>query len=80
MRANYIPVYCGNQGPLQALLVKQFIHADAKFVEVVITDRAHALDAAGRHKPKRVMAHVKHVAYSKRAVPDGVYAIFVIVK
>jgi len=77
MRASYVPLYCGQDGPLQAILVRQSFSVKDPFVEVVITDKAHLVLKTGVYKPKRVIARVVKVALSQPLVSDSSYCVYV---
>ena len=77
MRASYVPIYCGQDGPLQALLVAPSFSVKDKFIEVNITDKDHLRKLGVGLRQYRTLARVVHAGPGQPLRSDGSYCVYV---
>lgn len=77
MRASYVPIYCGREGPLQALLVAQSFSVKDKFIEVNIIDKDHLHKLGVGRRQYRTLVRVVHASPGQQLRTDGSYCVYV---
>lgn len=78
MRASYVPLYYGQDGPLQAILVRPNFSVKDRFIDVVIVDREHLQKLGVGLRQHRVMARITHANVLGQALRnDDTYVVYV---
>lgn len=77
MQASYVPLYCGQDGPIQAILVQQSFSVEDRFIEVVITDKEYLRKLGVGLKQYRTLARIMIAGPGQPLNTEDIYRVYV---